>query len=524
MHIASWDPNGSTSLGNNDEPGKDLIQRMASVYDYVYPLLSEPERKVVRRCFSIRMHQLYLGLKRLPFEVNPFDSHAMGSYLDHLTEACIAMAGELDVEEPLEYCLMMLWAPFFPPYGGADGGWSEGPGYWGWSVADWLRDFRYVEQATGVPIHQRAWLRNTGYFELYGNPPYSKLSPFGDGSDTRGNGDVDMWELARTFHNPYFKWYADQLKYRPHGLLAFLDYGQEVAGKAPHDLPQGRCFNDVGLACMHDYLWDGEKNVEVLMRSSPYGSISHSYADQNAFVLSGYGEPLAISSGYYPYYGSPHHRGWTWQTKAANSIGVDGEGQQIRDWNAKGRILHFESNDYYHYALGDATAAYRGRLQRFYRHILYVRPLDSEMTPIVVIYDDLISRKKSTFQWWLHALEQMRIDGASQSVEIKRNQAQLDVRFLAPISLRFSQTDQFTIPPEGDADQYPNQWHLTAETTEPSESCRFLTVFFPHKVDQRDGSRSTKLLSGRGYLGVEVVAQGRRHVTRSASVRVPRNH
>jgi hypothetical protein len=87
------------------------------------------------------------------------------------------------------------------------------------------------------------------------------------------------------------------------------------------------------------------------MRSSPFGSISHAYADQDAFTLDAFGEPLAIASGYYPYYSSPHHRLWTWQTRAANAVGVDGEGQETRDWYAKGEITLFETTDYWHYAL-----------------------------------------------------------------------------------------------------------------------------------------------------------------------------
>jgi hypothetical protein len=75
-------------------------------------------------------------------------------------------------------------------------------------------------------------------------------------------------------------------------------------------------------------------------------------------VLHAFGEPLAISSGYYDCYASPHHKAWTWQTKAANSITVDGEGQTIRSPGAKGEIAAFATNDYAHYALGNARAAY----------------------------------------------------------------------------------------------------------------------------------------------------------------------
>jgi hypothetical protein len=512
LHLMSWDPNGTTSLGENDEPGHEIVRSAARTYDSIYPLLSAEERARCRRVLAVRMPQLYWALRSNPFEVNPFDSHAMDYFMQDLIEACVVMAGELPVEEWLEYSLTMLWAPFYPPFGGADGGWSEGPSYWSWSTYNFLHGFQLVERFTGVPIHQREWVRNTGYFKLYGNPPYSKMSPFGDGQSYGGVVGVNtMWLLGVMLKDPHLAWYAEQQHYSPSGVESFLLSEKQVAGKAPADLAQARCFHDVGLACLHSDLAHDDRNVQVLLRSSPYGSISHSYADQNAFTLDAFGEPLAIASGYYPYYSSPHHDKWTRQSKAANTIGVDGEGQPTRDWNAKGRITAFETNDRYHYTVGDASAAYGGRLTKFERRILFLRPVAADMDPVVVIYDDLASANASTYQWWLHALERMEIDEQAQRVVIRRGEAQADVYFLTPEGLRFSQTDQFTVPPEGDAERFPNQWHLTAETTTQAPAAHFVTVLLPHRKGQDPAAR-VKLLSGDGYVGAEITAQGRRHV------------
>ncbi len=515
VHLVSWDPEGSTSLSENDDPATHLVRFGTRTYDYVYELLPEQEREECRRCLATRMEQLYWTLKALPFEVAPFDSHSMDYFLGDLTEGCIAMAGEIDVRPWLEYCLKMVWAPFYPPFGGTDGGWSEGPSYWQWSTARFLRVFELVAQATGAPIHQREWVRNTGYFKLYCNPPYSKLSPFGDGQELPAGGASTMWDLARLLGNPHFMWFAEQQGFHPRLLAAFLSHDDKLVARPPADIPQARCFRDVGLVCMHSDLARGEDNVHVMMRSSPYGATSHAFADQNAFILHAYGEPLAIASGYYPYYASAHHREWTWQTKAANSIGVDGSGQQIRDWNSKGRIIHFETNDYWHYAIGDAAAAYADRVGRFDRHIAYLRPTYRDMDPSVVIFDDLATPRPSTFQWWLHALEEAEIDPASQAAHIRHGDAGLEVHFVAPSGLSFSQTDQFSVPPEGEytrRDSYANQWHLTAETVECSDVCQFLTVLLPYRRAQEEAPREVRLLSGDGYLGAEVVTQNRRHV------------
>ncbi len=501
MHTMAWDPNGSARLSHNDEPGTEIVRLCPRAYDRIYPLLSEAEREKCREVFAVRMPQLYEALAGAHFESNPFSSHAMGYFLPDLTEASLAMAGEIEVEEWLSYCLQMLWAPFYPPYGGEDGGWAEGPRYWGWIAEVTARIFVVVDRALGVPIAQRPWLRQTGYYRLYGNPPNSKASPFGDGQARPASRRSIMYALGAYFRSPYLLWYSEQQDYSPDLRTLFLYGSPDIASQSPSELPQGRCFPDVGLACMHSDLGSEAENIHVMMRSSPYGSISHAYADQNAFVLGAFGEDLAIASGYYPYYGSPHHKQWSWQTKAANCITVDGQGQNTRSWEAKGKIVRFESSERWHLAVGDATAAYGGRLDRFLRHILFLRPHGDDQQAAIVILDDLSSPKPATFEWWLHAREAMQIDEQQQRVVTQSGAARLRVDFLTPGPLNFTQTDQFTVPPEG---KRPNQWHLTASTPDKRTECRFVTVLLPYKNGGADALPQARLVEGVDCVAVEI--------------------
>jgi len=518
MHLMSWDPNGSTSLGHNDEPGTEFVRVTPRVYDWIYPLLTDDDRAKCREVLAVRIPQVYDVLRQKPFEAHPYESHAMDYYIGDLLESCICMAGELPVEEMLEYVLLQLWSPFFPPYGGDAGGWCEGPSYWQWSTATFLRNFLLVKQNCGVDLTAKPWLRNAPYFKLYCNPPYSQMSPFGDGQSGRAGGGDTMYKLGVALNNPYALWFASQQKAKPYGLERFLYYVADDAGTPPADLLQARLFEDVGLACIHSNLADGASNVQFMMRSSPFGAISHAYADQNAFILHAYGEPLAIASGYYPYYASPHHSQWTWETKAANSILVDGQGQQTRDWDSTGRIARFATNDYAHYALGDATPAYGGRLKRFVRHALFIRPTGDE-EPIVVLYDDIAGAKASTYDWLLHALEQMDIDQAAQTVTIHRNAARLKVQFLAPQGLGFSQNDQFAVPPE--AESMPNQWHLSARTPAALEECQFVTVLLPYREGGAGRTAQAQLLDAPGWVALELFGPTRRHLVAFRSTAEP---
>ncbi len=515
LHLASWDPEGSTSLFHNDEPGHEIISVIARAYDWIYPLLDQNDKDKICKMLAVRIPQLYKVLINKPFEIHPYESHAMGYFIGDLLEACICMADEIPVEEMLEYVLLQLWSPYFPPYGGDDGGWCEGPSYWQWSTAVFLRIFSLVEQNCGVDLTNKPWLKNTAFFKLYCNPPYSKMSPFGDGQSGVPGLSGIMFKLGVTYNNPYALWYDKQLNAKPQGVERFKYFIEtEDTGKSPEDLPQAHCFHNIGLACMHSDLANGENNVHFMLRSSPFGAISHAYADQNAFVLFGYGEPLAIASGYYPYYDSPHHRSWTWHTKASNSILVNGEGQKIRNWDSRGKITDFKTTDYAHYAIGDATEAYFGSVKRFYRHALFLRPTIPEDEPVIILYDDVASQDPSIYDWLLHSIEKMQADEQNKSVTIRRGAAGLFVQFLTPEQLKFSQTDEFTVPPE--SDNMPNQWHLNAQTTVADTVAKFITVLMPFRQGLEQNLPRIRFIDKAGWVIIELTSS---HTTQVVAFR-----
>lgn len=493
LHIISWDPQGSTSLGHNDEPATEVIRYCPTVFDRVYQLLTEDEKSRCLECLMVRMNEMRDRWRKYPFEKRPYESHNMGYYLPDALEASLALIGEAPVEEILHYTMMQLWSPFYPPYGGADGGWSEGPSYWGWSTAVFARTYKLVEQTTGIAVHLRSNVRNMWRYKMFGNPPYFTMSPFGDGHESRAGGGQTMATLAALYENPYAKWYAEWQNVRLSGMDALLFDSDNIEAKEPSDLPQGQAFYDVGLACMHTSLPDPTNNVAVLMRSCPFGSISHAYADQNTFVLHAYGEPLLIASGYYQLYGHPHHAQWTWETKASNSVLVNGLGQSKRDWNAKGRLKTFHTTAAGDYAVGDASQAYKGKLSRFDRRIVFLRPVHTGGEAVVVIRDDLAAPEPSTYQFLLHALNKMEVDEDKQSVTVAKGQARCRVEFLKPSRLIFEQHNQFTQPPYREA---PDQWHLAASTVEKAKSSSSLIAVQPCRTGE-----VAKLLPTRMEVG-----------------------
>ena len=487
LSIVEWNPKGASSLRHNDEVGTEVIRHCPRVYDWIYPLLTPVERKRCLAVFQVRMREVFDYLRRLPFEKKPYESHRMGYFLPDLLQACLAVSGDMDVREILQYTMLQLWSPFYPPYGGPDGGWSEGPAYWSWIARVCANTYTLVERLTGVPIRLRSHLRKQPYYKLYANPPWFKMSPFGDGQAGAARGGEAMLMLAAMYGNPYAKWYGKQLGASLRGLTALVYPLHGLTARPPDDLPQGRAFFDVGLACSHTALSNPDKDVAFLLRASPFGSVSHAYADQNTFALDAYGEPLIIASGYYQRYGSPHHVRWTRKTVASNSILVNGKGQP-RGWTSRGRLAEFSTMAVGDYIIGDAHEAYAGKLERFGRHVLFLRPPHTGGNTVILLHDAIRATRPVTITFLLHTLERMVVDSAEGTVLVQRGGAACRVNFLAPHGLRFVQNDRFAVPPliKTSADQ----WHLRAEQVAAQTDISSVLVIQPYEIKD-PGATST---------------------------------
>jgi len=283
--------------------------------------------------------------------------------------------------------------------------------------------------------------------------------------------------------NPYWQWYVEA-----HGGArmgrTYVDFVRgtlpRVEAKPPTDLPDSRLFEGTGLAMLHTDLTDARNDVFIEFKSSPFGGHSHGYDAQNSFVLYAYSEPLLIRSGQRDIYGSDHHKNWMWETKSVNSILVNGEGQKpLRSQDAQGKIVDFHTSKSYDYVAGEAVQAYSGRLDRFTRSILFIKPVGARhAVPVLVIFDRLEAPEPSTFQWLMHSPTEMEVNG-QQDITVENGDAGCKVTFLTPDNLQITQTDKFDPPPRPRIKL--KQWHLQAGTPNMQEHCQFVTVMRPYK-------------------------------------------
>ena len=203
-----------------------------------------------------------------------------------------------------------------------------------------------------------------------------------------------------------------------------------IEPKAPTDYPLSHEFNDIGWVVMTNDLINTDR-VQAYFKSSYYGSFNHSHADQNSFIIQAFGEKLAVKSGYYDNYHSVHDKAITRATFAHNSITIDGgNGQpsQTDDLMAKGDIIEFVTQMSFDSATGDATPAYKGALDKYIRHFIYIRP------GVFVVIDDLDAKDdtKSSFEWWLNAEDNTLTQYNDNSALIENGNANLKANVIYP--------------------------------------------------------------------------------------------
>lgn len=478
LEMATWDPLGVTSYKNQDQVFRDIAWMMATTYDWCWEVMTAAQRQTVREAIIARARTLYkhFAESSRPIYEYPYDSHGITAY-GYLGICALALTGEsAEADEWLRF-VAATYPTVFPPWGGEEGGWGQGVAYWKWSQPFAWVFFDALKSATGVDMHQKAYCRNSSWYKLYMHPPWCDRHHFGDGNHgpPDSTDQSNMARAAREYNNPYFQWYAKNLPHNlGYGLYGYLWHDASLPVRPPADLPQGRYFPDIGWVAMHSDLSDPD-DVMLMFKSSPFGSFNHSHADQNSFVVYGYGEPLLIDSGYYDWYGSPHDMGFTRQTKAHNSVLVNGEGQPIMDKTATGSIeQHFTSRGV-DYAVGEAAPAYQGKLSKFERHILYVRP------DAFLILDLLEAPAPSTFTWCVHSEQEMQLKPEQGEIIVTRGDARCLVKFLTPGGLKFEQTDQFTPP---STRKLANEWHTYVTTSEKTQRQVFLTFVRPYPLSE----------------------------------------
>ncbi len=502
LECAKWDPKGSTGYRYNDEAGMPYNYYFARTYSFVNDLLTEKEKEICRRVMKVRGEEMYRHL--CPRHLwQPYASHSNRAW-HFLGEMGIAFLGEIDGADDWVWFATNVFFNVYPVWSDDDGGWHEGSSYWS-SYIDrftWWADV--MREAMGIDAYDKPYFSQVGYYAMYLLPPDKLGGGFGDlTANKRARNYMPLMSiLAAQAQNPHWQWYVEQLggPVPTEGYIGFIR-GQlpRVEAKRPDDLPVSRLFAGTGQACLNTDITDASNDVQVVFKSSPFGTQSHGYESNNSFLLWAYGQRLLIRSGYRDIYGSDHHQNWMWTTRSTNCITVSGQGQRKHTAMAQGKITAFVTTPEIDVVVGDAGQSYEAPVELFKRAILFIKP------DLIVVYDRLRAGEPSTYEYWLHAINEFDIDGGN-TVTVKNGDVGCHVSFHCRSPLSFEQTNEYDPNPRPRIKL--REWHLTAGTTQKEEDMEFITVYRPYRLkDGFMGASGFQTIPG-GYVFTASSAAG----------------
>ncbi|NTV70810.1 MAG: DUF4962 domain-containing protein [Azonexaceae bacterium] len=478
-NLANWDPDGSTGRISHTQASRTILLILSVGFDWFHDYWTASERDKILTSATIRYRALYDAIvangSLAARPLNSFNSYTLG----YLVATAPLLAKDVPDADNWFAESFPLYAAIFPAWSGDDGGYGNGTAYGVWDVPESIVLFDLLRWSTGFNYYQKPAIKNFGALMAYFLPPGAPEGVFGDGAEVRMASSIARYGKSFSARVPsgLLDWYSSQLfgeDRRYFSMLSSPDTVSQVPSFQSLGLADSIYFPSVGWAAMHSSLADRGR-VSVYFKSSPLGSFNHSHADQNSFVIHARGRVLAMDSGYYDYYNSPHWRNWYKQTRAHNAITFDGgQGQSLGDTGtgtkAKvGRVTRFVQSATYDLVAGDAASAFDPPLSKAIRTVVFIRP------STVVVVDELASAIPRRWEWNLHTPSSLIGTGSSYSMNSDGVEMCLSVS--APAAISLSSNQGYSPMPEMDSGKVlPHFWNRFAYKS-PSSNSVFISVF-----------------------------------------------
>lgn len=478
--IVSFDAFGRTGHSGDDLLNIRVAKTVARAFDVLYREMDGGLKAEVRRHVEFRTQaafDFFLLNDRGNLGQFTLSSHGF-QIATHVLAISALMAGDSDRAVLWFRETYPLVSTIVTPWGGGDGGYSNGVNYGVWEFVNHVDSWDIIQNATGFRYFDTAWVRNFAEFLAYFTPPGVAHAGFGDGGEKLR---PELWsEIARlyvergraAFAGPLFQSWQEYAAANgadediSNALLwprLFGTVGDEPESPMPDgSIPHAAIFPDIGWAVAHSDIGDPQR-YSMLFKSSQFGSFSHSHADQNSFFVSGEGQPLLIDSGYYDGYRSKHHNGWTRQTRAHNAITYDGgKGQPIDDPGASGRLTDYWRCGGVVKLTGQAARAYGDGISRAERTMLWLP------NSVLLVYDNMKADSPRSWEWNFHSAGPIASPDRS-TARIRNGPAEAEVRILAGPDMTLSLSSGFAEKPDrrllkGAKDQYHGIYRTKARS------------------------------------------------------------
>jgi hypothetical protein len=473
--VSRWNPEGSSHITHNDEAHMSIIWHGTHASDWVWELFTAEERALVVEQFRRRGQITYDHIhSNGAYGITRFDSHS-GREIVFLAQIALALHDHIPEAQTWLEWLRPVLCGIWPIWSVDDGAWAEGPNYATTYVTIMTTFATTLKRSVGVDLYRRPFWRNHALWRQYCVPFYAEWIGFSD-CDVRGagrwNAYADLVEtIERETEAPTFGRYVADLRATATTLTESEDESVDVSAQRylfmkPEPLPETpesdsmfAAFPETGYAAIRTHLNEPQRDIAFIFRSSPFGSISHSHANNNDFIIHVAGNILAMPSGYYDGFGSNHHTNWVWHTKAHNCVTLSDAPQLMRSHDSRGAIERVFEDERLIYFCGIADSSYSDRASRCRRHVVFLKAQQC-----FALIDEFVAAPGvvSTLQWNLHSWAPFDVDATSRSFTLERAGSRLHAQFMYHQNAFFSLSEGWDPPPAGvkSKDRWFQQYNL----------------------------------------------------------------
>jgi hypothetical protein len=481
-------------------PVGELTTDVAFAYDLLYEDLSSSERASVRNALIERgikdAYLEYVQDDRVLAGTSNWIGHSIGGAL------VAAMAVVEDQDDPvlngyIGGALLKLEdhlaASYLP-----DGSYGESVRYEEFDLKTTTLALESLSRVWGIDYWKHSFVSDALRFPLYTLALPANDSP--DMGDGRGQIAYSSAPIVRRSADPAMHWYYRHFTHK--SLADFLFPPANLAGSVQHQ-PASYVFDRKGCVVFRTG-W-GPDDTILLFRSGPH--FNHNHADHGSFLLRAFGEDFATEGGPSNYYEDPYYRTYFTQAVAHNTVLVDGDpgSQELGDTaqfkalDMRARLTDAITSPSYDAAGGELSAVYRGRLERYRRRIVFLKP------GFVLIYDDLkTSGPPAKFDWLLHVKDRGRLEVNGVGYIYRGTNGTMRVRPLYPEQARI-RVENGHLPyavfnPVAPSAAPPEPGILRIQSGASSSTGRFLVVLNL----ARRGRAKIEKLEGNGCVGARL--------------------
>ena len=428
----------------------EMNHAFAIGYDWLYDYLSASQRQTMRKAMvDYAFTPAFAAFKSKDFWVTAKHNWNMVCN-GGLAMGALAIGDE---EKALSDSLLLLSLGSLRNSGsieefGPDGGWGEGPGYWGYAMQYLTTILGGLGTALGTDFGFRkiAGVDQAGFFPLYTTGPIGKSFNYADAGEGAGGGS-SMFLLAALYNQPAFAGYE-----KAHASGDAQDIIWYSAGKTAAEaaLPLDRYFRHAEVTA-HRGTW-GDANAAFLGFKAGDNKFNHSHLDLGSFVADAQGQRWAGLPGSDDYnlpgYFSTGSQRWTYyrlRAEGNNTLILNPDSTPDQDIKGAGKITAFASSAGESYAIADLSAAYARHAQKVRRGAALIH--DREW---FLIQDEVTAAKPAEAWWFMHTKAAIAIAPDSLTATLTLGGKRMIARLLSPASARFSVRQPKPLPTSPD--------------------------------------------------------------------------